>query len=172
MGPFVQVEQAVEHQGIKLDFNSTYFSHPLAEDGYTLSHKDEKIRRFWIRHAQACRHISAEMGRRLDSPCIHNLWIPDGDKDLNVDRYGYRKLLMESLDEIFQEALRLSGTANMVMIGDQLETDIRGANAFGLDSVLVGSGIVDPKSAAFPDGLRPKYYMDSIMLRQRRTGFI
>ena len=82
-----------------------------------------------------------------------------GRADLCFDRLG------KPHAEIFQEALRLSGTANMVMIGDQLETDIRGANAFGLDSVLVGTGIADPKSAVFPEGLRPTYIMHSIKLR-------
>ncbi len=82
-----------------------------------------------------------------------------GRADLRFDRLG------KPHAEIFQEALRLSGTANMVMIGDQLETDIRGANAFGLDSVLVGTGIADPKSAVFPEELRPTYIMHSIKLR-------
>ncbi len=82
-----------------------------------------------------------------------------GRADLRFDRLG------KPHAEIFQQALRLSGTADMVMVGDQLETDIRGANAFGLDSVLVGTGIADPKSAVFPVGLRPTYIMHSIKLR-------
>jgi len=82
--------------GIGLDFNSTFFSHPLADSGFTLSSKDPDVRRFWIRHAQACRKISAFLGEKQGSPCIHNLWIPDGAKDLTVDRFGYRRLLVES----------------------------------------------------------------------------
>jgi len=117
-------------QGIKLDFNSTFFSHPLAEEGYTLSHKNEKIRRFWIRHAQACRHISAYLGQRLGSPCIHNLWIPDGGKDLTVDRHGYRTLLLESLDETYREAL------DPRMMKDAVEGKLFG---IGSESFVVGS---------------------------------
>ena len=86
-----------------------------------------------------------------------------GRSDLSFDRLG------KPHAEIFREALRLSGTQNMVMIGDQLETDIRGANAFGLDSVLVGTGIADPKSAGMPDELRPTYFMHSIKLGQQES---
>jgi L-rhamnose isomerase len=88
--------------GIGLDFNPTCFSHPLADDGYTLASKDEKTRRFWIEHNKRCRKIGAEMGRQLGTPCVNNIWIPDGSKDTPVDRYTHRRLLMESLDEIFR----------------------------------------------------------------------
>jgi len=84
-----------------LDFNCTCFSHPLADDGYTLSSKNLRIRKFWVEHTKRCRKISAEMGRQLGTPCVHNLWIPDGSKDTPVDRYTLRKLLKKSLDEIF-----------------------------------------------------------------------
>ncbi|MDP4289855.1 MAG: L-rhamnose isomerase [Bacteroidota bacterium] len=87
--------------GIGLDFNPTCFSHPLSNDGYTLASKDEKIRRFWIEHVKRCRLIGAEMGKQLGTPCVNNIWIPDGSKDHPVDRYTYRALLKESLDEIF-----------------------------------------------------------------------
>jgi len=86
---------------LKLDFNSTFFSHPKAESGFTLSSRDPGIRDFWIEHAKRCREISAWMGQQLNSPCIHNLWIPDGAKDITIDRWGYRRLLKDSLDEIF-----------------------------------------------------------------------
>ena len=88
--------------GIGLDFNSTYFSHPKADDGYTLSSKDEGIRGFWIEHAKRCREISAFMGRETGSACIHNVWIPDGDKDYPSDRMGYRTILTDALDEVFR----------------------------------------------------------------------
>lgn len=87
--------------GIGLDFNCTCFSHPLADEGFTLSSKDEKIRKFWVEHTKRCRQIGAEMGKQLGTPCVHNLWIPDGSKDIPVDRYTHRKLLKKSLDEIF-----------------------------------------------------------------------
>ncbi|HQG62467.1 MAG TPA: L-rhamnose isomerase [Bacteroidales bacterium] len=88
--------------GIGLDFNPTCFSHQLADDGFTLSSKNEEVRKFWIEHNIRCRKIAAEMGRQLGTPCINNIWIPDGSKDVPVDRFTHRKLLMESLDEIFK----------------------------------------------------------------------
>jgi L-rhamnose isomerase len=86
-----------------LDFASTYFSHPKSDTGFTLSSKDEKIRSFWVEHAMRSRLISAHIGKALSTPCIHDLWIPDGMKDNCVDRIGYRRLLTKSLDEIYTE---------------------------------------------------------------------
>jgi len=90
-----------KQQNIKLDFNATCFSHPKADDGFTLSSKDKNVRDFWIEHVKRCREISAVMGRELQSPCIHNLWIPDGTKDSPVDRWTHRALLKDSLDKIY-----------------------------------------------------------------------
>ena len=87
---------------LKLDFNATCFSHPKADSGFTLSSKDKKIREFWIAHLRCCREISAFMGRELRSPCIHNLWIPDGSKDMPFDRWTHRALLKEALDTIYE----------------------------------------------------------------------
>jgi len=89
-----------------LDFNGTFFSHPLAESGRTLSHPDRAIRRFWIDHARACRRIGAFMGRQLKTPCVTNIWVPDGSKDTPADRKRPRELLRQSLDEIFKESYR------------------------------------------------------------------
>ena len=75
-----------------MDFNPTYFSHPKAADGFTLAHRDEGIRRFWIEHGIACRKIGAEIGRQLGTPCVTNVWIPDGYKDVPVDRKGPREI--------------------------------------------------------------------------------
>jgi L-rhamnose isomerase len=88
-------------QGINIDFNATCFSHPLADSGYTLSSKDSGIRDFWIEHVQRCRAISAHIGRAQKDPCIHDLWIPDGSKDITVSRAMHRALLKDSLDRIF-----------------------------------------------------------------------
>lgn len=88
---------------IGLDFNPTYFAHPRAADGFTLSHPDESIRRFWIEHGMACRRIAAYFGRELGTPCINNVWVPDGFKDNPVDRKGPRERLRQSLDELFAE---------------------------------------------------------------------
>jgi L-rhamnose isomerase len=88
-----------------IDFNSTYFSHPKAADGFTLSHPDRAIRDFWIRHGALCRQIGAEMGRQLGSPVVTNVWIPDGYKDIPVDRTGPRERLTDSLDKMFAEPI-------------------------------------------------------------------
>ena len=94
------IDWAKKHE-IGLDFNATCFSHPKADDGFTLSSKDESIRRFWIEHVKRCRVIGAEMGKQLGTPCVLNHWIPDGSKDMPVDRGGHRAILKKSLDEIF-----------------------------------------------------------------------
>jgi L-rhamnose isomerase len=88
-----------------LDFNPTYFSHKKAADGFTLSHEDKGIRTFWIEHGIACRRIGAEMGRQLGSPTVTNFWIPDGYKDIPVDRSSPRERLAASLDKIFAEKI-------------------------------------------------------------------
>ena len=88
-----------KEQGIGMDFNGTFFAHPNAADGFTLSSKDEKIRQFWVEHLKRCRAISAEAGKQLGTPCVHNTWVPDGSKDTPIDRNGYRTLLKKSLDE-------------------------------------------------------------------------
>jgi L-rhamnose isomerase len=117
-------------KGLKLDFNCTCFSHPLADAGYTLSSKDKNIRLFWIEHVRRCRRIGAFMGRELKSPCVHNIWIPDGSKDIPVDRKGHRELLKESLDEIFKEEYPEEE------LKDSLESKLFG---IGSESYVVGS---------------------------------
>jgi L-rhamnose isomerase len=92
-------------RGLGLDFNGTFFSHPLAATGFTLSSRDERIRRFWISHGIACRKIGAAFGRQLGTPSVTNLWIPDGYKDSPADRKTPRLTLKKSLDEIFAEWL-------------------------------------------------------------------
>ncbi len=90
-------------RGIKLDFNGTFFSHPKADSGFTLSHQDESIRDFWVEHGKKSRKIAAAMGKEQNDPCILNTWIPDGSKDLPVNRLKYRTTLNNSLDEMFKE---------------------------------------------------------------------
>jgi len=119
-----------KQQNIKLDFNATCFSHPKANDGFTLSSKDKAIRDFWIEHVKRCREISAFMGREQKSPCIHNLWIPDGTKDSPVDRWTHRALLKDALDEIY--SIEFS-TKEMK---DALESKLFG---IGSESFVVGS---------------------------------
>src|SRR5512143_216605 len=88
-----------------LDFNPTLFSHPKAESGFTLAHPDQAIRDFWIAHCVASREIGEFFGNELGTPCITNIWIPDGYKDTPVDRYGPRLRLKESLDRILAEPI-------------------------------------------------------------------
>jgi L-rhamnose isomerase len=90
---------------IGLDFNPTYFSHPLAADNITLSHADPGIREFWIAHGLACRRIGAAIGKALETTCVTNFWIPDGMKDTPIDRVGPRERLLASLDAIFDESI-------------------------------------------------------------------
>lgn len=90
-----------KERGMGLDFNATCFSHPRAADGFTLSSKNEENRKFWVEHVARCRAIAAEMGKQLGTPTVHNTWIPDGSKDVPVDRNGHRILLKKSLDEAY-----------------------------------------------------------------------
>ncbi|MBP1916479.1 L-rhamnose isomerase [Lederbergia galactosidilyticus] len=98
------VQWAKKHN-LGLDFNPTLFSHEKAEDGLTLSHPNAEIRQFWIDHCKACRKIGEYFGRELGTPCLTNIWIPDGYKDTPSDRLTPRKRLKEALDEIFAEEI-------------------------------------------------------------------
>jgi L-rhamnose isomerase len=119
-----------KEKGIGLDFNCTCFSHPLADDGFTLSSKDEKIRSFWVEHTKRCRAIGAEMGKQLGTPSVHNIWIPDGMKDTPVDRNTLRGQLKKSLDEIF------SVRYPKEHLKDSVESKLFG---IGSESMVVGS---------------------------------
>jgi L-rhamnose isomerase len=92
-------------KGMGMDFNPTFFAHTKADSGFTLSSNDDEIRNFWIAHGKACRKISAYIGKELGSPCVMNIWIPDGFKDIPVDRNGARARLKASLDEMCAEKL-------------------------------------------------------------------
>ncbi len=94
-----------KENGLGLDFNPTCFSHPKAADGFTLSHRDKSIRRFWIEHCRRSREIGAAMGRALGTPCVTNVWIPDGFKDTPADRQAPRERLAAALDEVFKKPL-------------------------------------------------------------------
>ncbi len=123
------IDWAKERQ-MGLDFNGSFFSHPNADDGFTLSHPDKAIREFWIEHGRQSRKIAAAMGKALGTPSIVNTWIPDGAKDLPVDRLGYRVRLRDSLDAMMKEDFPKSH------MKDAVETKLFG---IGSESYVVGS---------------------------------
>ncbi|MBC8374391.1 MAG: L-rhamnose isomerase [Planctomycetes bacterium] len=116
--------------GMGMDFNGSFFSHPNADSGFTLSHADDGIRKFWIDHAKACRRIGAAMGEALGSPCVTNVWIPDGYKDTPVDRKAPRRRFKAAPDDIFSE--KLDPKHNL----DAVESKLFG---IGSESYVVGS---------------------------------
>jgi L-rhamnose isomerase len=119
-----------KEQGIGMDFNASCFSHPRAADGFTLASKNEENRKFWVEHVKRCRAISAEAGKQLGSPCVHNTWIPDGSKDVPIDRNGYRAQLKKSLDE----AMEIDYPKEYMK--DAVESKLFG---IGVESMTVGS---------------------------------
>ena len=126
---FIKWVEFAKERGLGLDFNPTIFSHPKAE-GLTLSNPDKEIREFWIRHCKACIRISEYFAKELNSPCLMNIWIPDGLKDIPGDRLTPRKRFMESLDEI----LSINYDKNKVLVC--LESKVFG---IGMESYTVGS---------------------------------
>jgi L-rhamnose isomerase len=116
--------------GLGLDFNPTCFSHPKAADGFTLSHTEKSIRKFWIEHCIRSREIGAAMGKALGKTCVTNVWIPDGMKDTPADRNAPRARLAESLDAIFKKPI--SPKLNL----DAVEPKLFG---IGSESYVVGS---------------------------------
>ena len=117
-------------QGLGMDFNPTFFSHPRAKDGYTLAHRDPGVREFWIDHGIACRRIGRAIGEALGSACVTNVWIADGSKDAPVNRKGPRERLVGSLDAIFRESL------DPRFLRDAVEAKLFG---LGSESYVVGS---------------------------------
>ncbi len=114
--------------GIGLDFNPTFFAHQKADDNLTLAHPDKGIRDFWIEHGKRTRDIAAQMGAALGSPCINNIWVPDGFKDLPIDRMAARARLEASLDTMLAQA-----KSDML---DAVESKLFG---IGVEACTVGS---------------------------------
>ncbi|MFA9370174.1 MAG: L-rhamnose isomerase [Labilibaculum antarcticum] len=117
-------------QGIGMDFNGSFFSHAKADSGFTLSSKDEEVRKFWVEHLKRTREIAAEVGKQLESPCVLNTWIPDGSKDTPIDRNGMRSQLTKSLDEGFATEFPKEH------MKDAVESKVFG---IGAESMTVGS---------------------------------
>jgi L-rhamnose isomerase len=127
---FVGWVEWAKRLGIGIDFNGTFFSHPMADSGYTLGSKDPAVRAFWIEHGKRCRKIAAWIGEELGSPCVLNTWVPDGAKDRTVDKIGYRSILRDSLDEIFETEYPTE------YLRDAIETKLFG---IGSEAFVVGS---------------------------------
>ena len=126
--------------GHGVDFNPTCFSHPLAESGFTLASYDEGVRNFWIEHCIACRKIGEHIGRELGTPCVTNIWIPDGSKDTPVDRKTPRLLLKDSLDKILAEEIDPQYNLDAVeckLFGIGSESYVVGSHEFYLGYAIV-----------------------------------
>ena len=119
-----------KEKGIGLDFNPTYFSHPMLKDGWTLASPDKAVRDFWVEHGIACRKIGEFFGKELGEVCITNHWIPDGSKDTRIDTLGPRERLRDSLDRIFAEPIDRKYNI------DSVESKLFG---LGVESYTVGS---------------------------------
>ncbi|MGA2222404.1 MAG: L-rhamnose isomerase [Verrucomicrobiia bacterium] len=118
--------------GVHLDFNPTFFAHPKANDGFTLSHTDKAIRKFWVRHTVVSRKIAEAMAKNQGGPSLINHWIPDGCKDFPADRWTHRALLTESLDE----AIANEKSVNKNLCVDYVESKLFG---LGSEEYVVGS---------------------------------
>ncbi len=123
------VDWAKTHH-VGLDFNPTCFSHEMSADGFTLSHPSQEVRDFWIEHCIASRKIAEYFGRELNDTTVTNYWIPDGFKDIPVDRYGARARLVDSLDKIFAGDVDTAHNLNAV------ESKVFG---IGAESCTIGS---------------------------------
>ena len=120
--------------GVGLDFNSTFFSHPLSENG-TLTNPDESIRAFWIEHAKKVRVISEHFGKELGVPCVTNHWIPDGDKEIPMSTMAIRERLVDSLNQIFASPADHRWNKDAVeskLFGIGSESYVPGSNEFYL----------------------------------------
>lgn len=125
--PWVDFAKA---RGVGIDFNPTYFSHPMVKDNLTLSSPDEEVRSYWVRHGVACLKIAEYFANETGTPCVMNIWIPDGYKDIPADRYSPRARFKKSLDEI------LATPYDKSKVYVTLESKVFG---IGLESYTVGS---------------------------------
>jgi L-rhamnose isomerase len=165
-----------KHMG--MDFNGTFYSHPKAADGFTLSHADDGIRAFWVEHARAARRIGAAMGQALGTPCVTNLWIPDGYKDTPFDRKGPRERLRESLDATFAEPLNPAHNLDAVeckLFGIGSESYVVGSHEFYMGYAIRNNKLLCLDAGHFhpTEGIADKMssvllYLDRILLHVSR----
>ena len=127
---FAKWVEFAKERGMGIDFNPTFFSHPMVKDGLTLSSPDEEVRKYWIKHGVACLKIAEYFAEETGIPCVMNIWIPDGYKDIPADRLSPRARFKESLDEI------LDTPYNKEKVYVTLESKVFG---IGVESYTVGS---------------------------------
>ena len=138
-------EEWARRQGLKIDLNATCFAHPKAASGATLSSRDKGVRKFWVDHVKCCRRIAASIGREQQNPCLHNLWIPDGSKDVPTDRWGARAALLKSLDEIYEvehSPQQMKDSLESKLFGIGSESFVVGSHEFYLGYALTRKKIV------------------------------
>ncbi len=139
------VEFAKKH-GMGLDFNPTFFSHPMASSGLTLSSPDEEVRKFWIEHGKACIRISEYFAKETGIPCVMNIWTGDGFKDIPADRMGPRVRYKESIEAILAEPFDKN------LVKPCVESKVFG---IGVEAYTVGSAEFSLSFAAMHDGCLP-----------------
>jgi L-rhamnose isomerase len=138
-------EEWTRRLGLKIDFNATLFAHPKAASGYTLSSRENGTRKFWVDHVKCCRKIAASIGREQQAPCLHNLWIPDGSKDVPTDRWGARAALLKSLEEIFEidySPQQMKDSLESKLFGIGSESFVVGSHEFYLGYALTRKKII------------------------------
>ena len=164
--------------GHGLDFNPTCFAHPLADDGFTLSHQDEGVRGFWIEHCIASRQIGAFFGRELGTPAVTNIWIPDGYKDTPVDRLAPRERLKDALDQVFADPIDPGHNRDAVeakLFGIGSESYVVGSHEFYLGYAItrgkllcLDAGHFHPTEAVSDKITSVLLYLDEILLHVSR----
>lgn len=161
-----------------LDFNPSFFSHPKADDGFTLTSTDNGIREFWIEHGIATREIAAAMGKAMGSPCVNNVWIPDGFKDSPVDRTLPRERLIESLNAIFKTEYsknELLDSVESKLFGIGSESYVAGSHEFYLGYAIKNKKLICLDAGHFhpTESISDKissvlFYLDEILLHVSR----
>ncbi|MEE9429642.1 MAG: L-rhamnose isomerase [Melioribacteraceae bacterium] len=162
-----------------LDFNPSFFSHPLADDGFTISSNDKSTREFWIQHGKATRKIAAVMGEEMGSPCVNNVWIPDGYKNIPIDKRGPRERLVESLDEIFSDDYdkdHLLDAVESKLFGIGSESYVVGSHEFYLGYAIknkkllcLDAGHFHPTESISDKISSVMLYLDEILLHVSRA---
>lgn len=141
---FAKWVEFAKARGIGIDFNPTFFSHPMVKDGLTLSSPDETVRKFWVEHGKRCIELSDYFAKETGFPCVMNIWIPDGYKDIPADRLSPRLRFKKSLDEILEtpyDKTKVFVTLESKVFGIGLESYTVGSAEFCL-SYSIEKGIV------------------------------